>query len=44
MSKYWLTPEEAMSKKKRNKLLLNVSLIIGTIVLSALFTFLANNI
>jgi hypothetical protein len=41
---YWQTPEEVIRKKKRNKGLLYFSLMIGTVILSTLVTFLANKI
>ncbi|MFS0774859.1 hypothetical protein ABC255_02305 [Neobacillus sp. 3P2-tot-E-2] len=40
----WLTPEEAMRKKKMKKTLLYVAIMIGTVVLSAAVTVLANSI
>lgn len=43
MSKYYeLTPEATMRRKKRNKSLVYVSLIVMTMVLSAVMTVLAN--
>lgn len=45
MSKnYFLTPEEVMRKKKMNKKLLYVSIIIFTVILSTLITILANSL
>ncbi|MEH7438591.1 hypothetical protein V7182_14050 [Neobacillus drentensis] len=40
----WLTPEEVFLKKKRKKGLLYLSFMVGTILLSALVTILANQI
>ncbi|WP_193747820.1 hypothetical protein [Neobacillus niacini] len=40
----WITPEEAMRKKKMKKNLLYISIMIGTVVLSAVVTVLANSI
>ncbi|MEO2076724.1 MAG: hypothetical protein ABGX20_15240 [Bacillus sp. (in: firmicutes)] len=45
MSKnYWLTPEEALKKKKMKKNLTYVYIMLGTVVLSTFVTILANNI
>lgn len=45
MSKnYWLSPEDVIRKKKRNKYLLYISIMVGTMILSALVTILANKI
>jgi len=41
---YWLTPEEKQRKKRRNKVILYTSLLIFSVVLSALITILANQI
>jgi hypothetical protein len=43
-NKYWLTPEEMLLRKKRNKFFLYGSIVIGAIILSAIVTLLANNI
>ncbi|WML46831.1 hypothetical protein RCG23_14420 [Neobacillus sp. PS3-34] len=43
-NKYWLTPEEYFKKKKRNKYLLYISLFIITAILSAVMTFLVNEV
>lgn len=43
MSKF-LTPEEVMVRRKRNKALLYVSIILGTIVISAIVTILTNQL
>ncbi|MCM3693251.1 hypothetical protein [Neobacillus niacini] len=40
----WTTPEEAMRKKKMKKNLLYFAIMIGTVVLSAVVTVLANSI
>jgi hypothetical protein len=40
----WLTPEEVIVRKKRKKGLIYVSFMLGTILLSALVTILANQI
>jgi hypothetical protein len=40
----WLTPEEVMRKKKRNKTLLYAAIMIGTVVLSTIVTLLANHL
>jgi hypothetical protein len=40
----WVTPEEAMRKKKIKKNLLYFSIMFGTAILSTLVTFLANAI
>jgi hypothetical protein len=40
----WLTPEEVIQVKKRRKNLLYLSIMLGTVVLSALVTILANKI
>jgi len=45
MSKtYFLTPEERMKKKARDKKLLYATLILGTAVLSTAMTLLANQL
>lgn len=45
MSKgYWLTPEEMIKRKKLKKNLTYSFIALGTILLSAVFTFVANNI
>lgn len=41
---YGITPEEMLKKKKRNKLFVYATLFIGTILLSAAFTILANQL
>ncbi len=41
---YGLTPEEMLKRKKRNKVLLYVSLLLGTIFFSAIVTILANQL
>ncbi|SHP77196.1 Uncharacterised protein [Mycobacteroides abscessus subsp. abscessus] len=43
MSKF-LTPEEVMVRRKRNKALLYATVIIGTMVLSAVVTILTNQL
>lgn len=43
MSKF-LTPEEVMVRRKRNKALLYASIILGTIVISAFVTILTNQL
>ncbi|WP_276131149.1 hypothetical protein [Bacillus sp. Y1] len=43
MSKF-LTPEEVMVKKKRNKAILYASIILGTMILSAVVTILTNQL
>lgn len=43
MSKF-LTPEEVMVRRKRNKALLYASIIFGTIILSAMVTILTNQL
>jgi hypothetical protein len=40
----WLTPEEMIRRKKRNKYLLYTAIMIGTILLSTVVTILANKI
>lgn len=40
----WITPEEAMRKKKIKKILMYIAIMIGTIVLSTVVTLLANSI
>jgi hypothetical protein len=40
----WMTPEESMRKKKMKKNLLYINIMIGTIILSALVTILANQV
>ncbi|MDR7080656.1 hypothetical protein J2Y03_005747 [Neobacillus niacini] len=40
----WITPEEAMRKKKIKKNLMYISIMIFTIVLSAVVTVLVNSI
>ncbi|MEH7381386.1 hypothetical protein V7138_13065 [Bacillus sp. JJ1533] len=40
----WLTPEEVERRKSRNKILLYTSIPVAVIGISALATFLANNI
>jgi hypothetical protein len=40
----WITPEEALRKKKVKKNILYVSIMIGTVVLSALLTILVNSL
>lgn len=40
----WITPEEAFRKKKMKKNLIYVSIMIGTIILSAVVTVLANQV
>jgi hypothetical protein len=40
----WITPEEALRKKKVKKNILYVSITIGTVVLSALLTILVNSL
>jgi len=40
----WITPEEMERKRKRNRILLYISLPILTIALSAAVTFLANSL
>ncbi|WP_268762132.1 hypothetical protein [Bacillus sinesaloumensis] len=40
----WVTPEEMERKRKRNKIILYVSFPILAILISALFTLLANSI
>ncbi|ETI70148.1 hypothetical protein BAVI_03644 [Neobacillus vireti LMG 21834] len=42
--KMWLTPEEVIYQKKRKKGILYGSIMIATIILSTLVTFLANKI
>lgn len=45
MSNYqWLTPEEKQRKKQRNKYILYASILLSTILISALVTLLANQI
>ncbi|MCM3663630.1 hypothetical protein M3204_04400 [Mesobacillus subterraneus] len=45
MSNYqFLTPEEKQRKKQRNKTILYASLLLSTVVISALVTILANQI
>lgn len=41
---YGLTPEEMLRKKKRNKTLLYVTIVLGTIVVSASLTILVNRL
>ncbi|SEN49254.1 hypothetical protein SAMN05192533_11428 [Mesobacillus persicus] len=41
---YFMTPEERMRKKKRDKMFLYISLIIMTAVVSTAMTFLANQL
>lgn len=43
MSKF-LTPEEVLVRRKRNKALLYASIIVGTMILSALVTILTNQL
>ncbi len=43
MSKF-LTPEEVMIKRKRNKAILYASIILGTMLLSAVLTILTSQI
>jgi hypothetical protein len=40
----WITPEEAFRKKKMKKTLIYVSIMIGTVILSAVITMLANQV
>lgn len=40
----WITPEKALRKKKVKKNILYVSIMIGTVVLSALLTILVNSL
>ncbi|WHX99971.1 hypothetical protein [Neobacillus sp. DY30] len=40
----WITPEEALRKKKMKKNILYVSIMLGTIVFSTLLTLLVNNL
>ncbi|WP_419955224.1 hypothetical protein ACN6MT_06645 [Neobacillus niacini] len=40
----WTTPEEAMKRKKRKKILLYIAIMTGTVFLSAAVTLLANSI
>lgn len=40
----WMTPEESMRRKQMKKNLLYINITIGTIILSALVTILANKI
>jgi hypothetical protein len=40
----WITPEEAMQRKKLKKNLLYIAIMIGTVILSAALTVLANSI
>lgn len=40
MPKYWVTPEELAKTKKRNKIILYISIPIVTFVLTGLITFL----
>lgn len=43
-NQYWLTPEEVIRKKKRNKSLLYAAIMIGTILLSTIVTVFANSL
>jgi hypothetical protein len=40
----WVTPEEAIKRKKMKKYLLYINIMLGTVILSAVVTFLANKI
>jgi hypothetical protein len=40
----WITPEEAMRRKKMKKNIMYISIMIFTIILSAVVTVLANSI
>ncbi|MCM2535920.1 hypothetical protein NDK43_31060 [Neobacillus pocheonensis] len=40
----WITPEEKFRLKKRKKTILYFSIMVGTVLLSALVTILANKI
>lgn len=40
----WVTPEEAYRKKKMKKYLVYISIMVGTVILSALITVLANQV
>lgn len=40
----WVTPEEAYRKKKMKKNLVYISIMVGTVILSALITVLANQV
>jgi hypothetical protein len=40
----WMTPEESMRKKKNEKNILYFNIMIGTIILSAIVTILANKL
>ncbi|MEH7179249.1 hypothetical protein [Neobacillus vireti] len=40
----WMTPEESIRKKKMKKTILYINIAIGTILLSALVTILANKV
>ncbi|MDR7080094.1 hypothetical protein J2Y03_005154 [Neobacillus niacini] len=40
----WMTPEESLRKKKIKKYMLYINITIGTILLSAIVTILANKI
>jgi hypothetical protein len=40
----WITPEEAMQRKKVKKILLYIAIMAGTVILSAAVTVLANSI
>lgn len=40
----WITPEEKFRLKKRKKIILYTSIMVGTAILSAVVTILANKI